>query len=184
MRFQGGVLSLMFVLQANFSAAAATTTYYMGDYLQTSPGGTTQKSLMFLQKTYDPDRGLAIERGIQVNADDSVSDSTITFTITGNNFTVSDTSGKMNGKGTFTGTPWGWTFFKATYNFPSLNLRVDDENTLADPSVVTGRKTVYVNGQIVQVIDTTLKQITESSFQLLTGPIIKNAQNEKKYKKD
>lgn len=194
-----------FLLLSSLSSLASfasepLVTYYMGDVRISNPDGTPAVqnfAVMFLQKTYDQDHNLAIERGVEVNSDGSVIDGTSTFAVTGNNFTVSDPKGVETGSGVFTGSPWQWTYFKATY-FMKMNARdatgkvildpqtqqpivniiqIDDENTFVDPSVVTGRHTFSMGGEAFQYWDLSLRQISQSSFDLLTGTIIKNAKN-------
>jgi hypothetical protein len=87
--------------------------------------------------------------------------------LTGNTFTIADDAKTIEGSGTLTGPAWKWTYFKASYKSTN-GIRIEDENFMADDSVITARKKVSdPDGKILMFMDMSLKEITPKTFEIL-----------------
>ncbi len=176
---------LIFIISLRATATEVKKNYFVGDVKILSPSGSVQgTAVMFLEKTTDQDKNQIIERGIQLNPDGTAYDFPMYLTISGSNFTIIDDRKTISGSGQFYGTPWDWSYFKATYVSRTVNpktgsvseIYIDDENTLVDPSVVTARKKLYLkDGTVIEYMDITLKSVTQQTFQILTNAVLKNS---------
>ena len=114
--------------------------YYVGEVKLSDPSGKPYSSqVILLEKVLDPDNSVFVERAIVVKPDGKAEEFIMNHKVKGNTFILNDTKGTVNGSGTLFGPEWKWTYFKGT--FESTNgARIEDENFMADPSVLVARK--------------------------------------------
>src|SRR5262249_35857200 len=149
--------------------------FYVGESKMSDPSGkpyTTQ--VILLEKTLDPDNNVFVERAIQVKLDGKAEELIMNHRVTGNTFTLDDPKGTVKGSGALFGPAWKWTYFKGTFEATN-GARIEDENFLADPSVLVARKKISApDGSVIGFMDITLKSITPQTFTILSSSLLKN----------
>jgi hypothetical protein len=168
-------LSLVLLVIAALAGPSSTpeTTYYVGEAKTLdADGNLTGSQVILLEKTHDSDASTVTERAVIVRPTGEVDDQTIVFTVSDDDsFTVSDTAGMIEGEGQFYGEPWAWSYFEATYRHQN-GVTIEDENTMADESVVTARKVIRLpDGSVFMYMDVTLKEITPATFTILVSQL-------------
>ena len=167
------ILTATLVPQICF-AAPIEKLYYVGEAKLSDPSGkpyTTQ--VILLEKVLDPDNSLWVERAIVVKPDRSAEEFTMNHKVSGNKFTLEDPKGKVTGSGTLFGPAWKWTYFKGTFEATN-GARIEDENFMADPSVLVARKKISTpDGKTIGFMDITAKAITPQTFEILAACLLK-----------
>src|SRR5262245_61405086 len=155
-------------------AAPIEKLYYVGEAKLSDPSGklyTTQ--VILLEKVLDPDNSLFVERAIVVKPDRTAEEFTMNHKVSGNKFTLADTKGMVTGSGTLFGPAWKWTYFKGTFEATN-GARIEDENFMADPSVLVARKKISgPDGKTIGFMDITAKAITPQTFEILAPCLLK-----------
>src|SRR5262245_42992187 len=150
--------------------------YYLGESkLSDASGKPYSSQVILLEKTLDPDKSVFVERAVVVKPDGKAEEFTIDHRVTGNTFTLDDTKGTVKGSGTLFGPAWKWTYFKGS--FESTNgARIEDENFMADPSVLVARKKISApDGKVIGFMDITARSITPQTFTILSSSLLKKA---------
>ena|SRR5689334_5663589 len=170
----GGLVLLTLLLGQACVAGEVQKFYYLGDVKVSSEGGEPRPGgVILVEKAQDPDKGVIVERAIEIKADRSVSEYVMTLKVSGNSFTITDAKNTIHGSGTLFGPAWKWTYFKGTFEAEN-GARIEDENFMADPSVGCARKKVYApDGKVVMVMEVTLKAVTQQTFEVLAGALVK-----------
>jgi hypothetical protein len=155
-------------------AAPVEKLYYLGESKLSAPSGTVYGSqVILLEKVLDPDKSLFVERAILVKPDGKAEEFIMNHRVTGNTFTLDDAKGTVKGSGTLFGPAWKWTYFKGTFEVTN-GVRIEDENFLADPSVLVARKKIIgPDGKAIGFMDITLKSITPQTFTILSSSLLK-----------
>lgn len=155
-------------------SAAPETWHYLGEIKLSGPDGKSYGSqVMLLEKTYDPERSEASERAILMKPDGKVEDHTVRLKITGDKFTLSASDKSVEGSGTLSGPAWKWTYMKGVFTTKG-GIRVEDENFMSDPSVLTARQTVTgPDNKVIVRMDMSLKLITPGTFTILAATALK-----------
>lgn len=165
---------LVLLLGCPVAAAPAEKMYYAGEARLSSEAGQSLGSqVILLEKTHDRDNSLIVERAIVVKPDRSVEEYTMTMKVSGGSFTLKDDRNTVQGSGTLAGPAWNWTYFKATYQSGN-GVRIEDENYMADPSVLVARKRISdPDGKVLTYMDVTLKSVTPRTFEILAASLLK-----------
>src|SRR5262249_2597448 len=148
--------------------------YYVGEAKLSDPSGKVYGSqVILLEKVLDPDNSVFVERAIVVKPDGKAEEFTMNHRVKGNTFTLDDPKGTVKGSGTLFGPAWKWTYFKGTFEATN-GRRIEDENFLADPSVLVARKKISApNGMTIGFMDITAKSITPQTFTILSMSLLK-----------
>ena len=148
--------------------------YYVGESKLSAPSGKVYGSqVIVLEKVLDPDNSVFVERAIVVKPDGKAEEFTMNHRVTGNTFTLDDPKGMVKGSGTVFGPPWKWTYFKGSFEATN-GARIEDENFMADPSVLVARKKISgPDGKTIGFMDMTLKSITPQTFTILSSSLLK-----------
>ena len=147
--------------------------YYAGEVVLSSGSGKPMGSqVILLEKTHDPEHGLIVERAIVVKPDRGVELHTMNMKVDGDTFLLADDAHTVSGAGKLFGPAWHWTYFKAEFKATN-GVRIEDENFLSDPSVGTARKKIIApDGKVLMYMDTTLRQITPRTFEILSNALL------------
>ncbi len=157
------------------SFAWAGTTYYLGEETITNAAGKELgRNPLLVEKVTEPEKGLITETAIEVKGPDCVQKYSSYLTVEGNKFSLKDSTGTVTGKGEFSGEPWAWTYFKATFE-STLGFQIEDENFMSDPHVLVARKKITrtITGELLFYMDATVKEISASLFKGLSAPLLK-----------
>jgi hypothetical protein len=149
--------------------------YYVGQAKLSSAAGQSMGSqVILLEKIHDSDEAKIIERAIVVQPDGKAVEHTMRMDVKGDNrFTLVDDAGTTEGSGILFGPAWKWTYFKATYK-ANNGVRIEDENFMADPSLITARmKVTGSDDKVIMYMDVSLKEITPKTFEVLRGALIR-----------
>ena len=148
--------------------------YYVGEAKLSDPSGKVYGTqVILLEKVLDPDNSIFVERAIVVKPDGKAEEFTMNHRVKGNTFTLDDAKGTVKGTGTLFGPAWKWTYFKGSFEATN-GARIEDENFLADPSVLVARKKISApNGMTIGFMDITLKSITPQTFAILSTSLLK-----------
>jgi hypothetical protein len=148
--------------------------YYVGESKLSDPSGKVYGSqVILLEKVLDPDNSVFVERAIAVKPDGKAEEFTMNHRVKGNTFTLDDTKGMVKGSGTLFGPAWKWTYFKGTFEATN-GVRIEDENFMADPSVLVARKKISgPDGKTIGFMDITAKSITPQTFTILSSSLLK-----------
>ena len=157
--------------------------YYLGEFKLSDPSGKPYVSqVILLEKTLDPDHSVWVERAIVVKPDGKAEEFTMNHRVTGNTFTLDDPKGMVKGSGTVFGPPWKWTYFKGSFEATN-GVRIEDENFMADPSVLVARKKLTgPDGKVIGFMDGTAKSITPQVFTILSSSLLKKESPPRKEK--
>jgi hypothetical protein len=155
-------------------AAEPEKFFYLGEVKLSSPDGKPIGSqVILLEKTHDPDNSRMVEAAIVVKPDGKVEEHVMRVAVTGNTFTLKDDANTVEGKGVLSGAAWHWTYFKANYK-SNNGVEIEDENFMADDSVITARKKVSgPDGKTLMFMDMSLKSITPKTFEILRAGLVK-----------
>lgn len=155
-------------------AAPPEVRHYLGEVKLSGPDGKAYGSqVILLEKTHDPDKSEIVERAILVKPDGKAEDHTVRLKVDGDKFTASDAADSIEGGGTLSGPAWKWTHLKGVFAAKN-GVRIEDENFLADPSVLTARKTLTgADRKVMLRMDMTLKAVTPATFEILTAAVLK-----------
>jgi hypothetical protein len=156
-------------------AAEPEKMYYLGEVKLSSPTGKPMGSqVILLEKIHDRDNSLILERAIVVEQNGKAVERSMRLVVKDDNsFTLTDEDKTVEGVGKLFGTPWKWTYFKATFKAKN-GVQIDDENFLADDSVGTARKTLIgPDNKVFMYMDTTLKSVTPKTFEILRAGLLK-----------
>lgn len=148
--------------------------FYLGEVKLSSAEGKPMGSQVILfDKTHEPDKSLLTESAVVVHPDGRVEEHTMRIRVTGNAFTLTDDKKTIEGTGTLEGPAWKWTYFKATYKSAN-GVQIEDENFMADDSVITARKKISgPDGKVFMYMDMSLKAITPKTFEILKAGLVK-----------
>jgi hypothetical protein len=156
-------------------AAPPVKFHYLGEVkLSDGSGKSMGSQVILLEKVHDRDNSVILERAIVLQPDGKAEEPAMRMPVKDDNtFMLTDDAKTIEGAGTLFGPPWKWTYFKATYNINN-GVRIDDENYMADDSVITARKKVTApTGQVVMYMDTSLKAVTPATFEILRAGLMK-----------
>jgi hypothetical protein len=156
------------------SAAQPRSFYYLGEVkLSSATGKSLGSQVILFEKIHDPDESTMIERAVVVKPDGKAEEHTMRLTVKGNSFTLTDDARTIEGTGTLSGPAWKWTYFKATYKSRN-GVQIEDENFMADDSVITARKKVTgPDGKVIMFMDMSLKAVTPKTFEILKAGLLK-----------
>jgi hypothetical protein len=148
--------------------------YYVGEAKLSDPSGKVYGSqVIVLEKVLDPDNSVFVERAIVVKPDGKAEEFTMNHKVKGDTFTLDDPKGMVKGSGTLFGPAWKWTYFRGTFEATN-GARIEDENFLADPSVLVARKKISApDGKVIGFMDVTLKSVTPQTFTILSSGLLK-----------
>jgi hypothetical protein len=148
--------------------------YYVGESKMSDPSGKPYTSqVILLEKTLDPDNSVFVERAIVVKPDGKAEQFTMNHKVKDNTFTLDDPKGMVKGSGTLFGPAWKWTYFKGSFEATN-GARIEDENFMADPSVLVARKKISgPDGKTIGFMDITAKSITPQTFTILSSSLLK-----------
>ncbi len=156
-------------------AAPPEKMYYLGEIKLSGPTGQAYGSQAILvEKMHDPDKSTITEHAITVKADGTAEEWTSRMVVNPDNtFTLTDEAKGIAGKGQLFGPAWKWTYFKGTFKVKN-GIQVDDENFMADDSVVAARKKVTgPDGKVMVYMDMNVKAITPKTFEILKTALLK-----------
>jgi hypothetical protein len=158
--------------------------YYLGESKLSDPSGKASGSqVILLEKVLDLDNSVFVERAIVVKPDGKAEEFTMNHKVKGNTFTLDDPKGMVKGSGTLFGPAWKWTYFKGTFEATN-GARIEDENFMADPSVLVARKKISApDGKVIGFMDITAKSITPQTFTILSASLLKKESPSPKDKK-
>jgi hypothetical protein len=167
--------SVLVLMPAWALAAAPEKFYYLGEVKLSSAAGKSMGSqVILLEKTHDRDNAAIVERAVVVQADGKVEDRTMRITVKDDNtFTLTDDAKTIDGSGTLFGPAWRWTYFKGTFK-ANNGVQIEDENFMADDSVISARKKVMApDGKVIMYMDMSLKSVTPMTFEILKAGLMK-----------
>jgi len=156
------------------SAVEVEKFYYVGEVkLSSADGKPLGSQVILFDKTHDPDNSSMIESAVVVHPDGKAEEHTMRLTVKGNSFTLVDDAKTIEGTGTLLGPAWKWTYFKAVYK-SKTGVQIEDENFMADDSVIVARKKVSTpDGKVLMYMDMSLKEITPRTFEILKTGLLK-----------
>jgi len=170
------IASLITVLTpALVLAAPPEKFYYLGEVkLSNAAGKPMGSQVTLVEKIHDRDNSLIIERAIVVQADGKVAEYPVRMAVKADGtFTLINDDKSVEGTGTLFGPAWKWTYFKATFKTKD-GVTIDDENYMADDSVITARKKITApNGQVVMYMDESVKAVSPATFEILRAGLMK-----------
>jgi hypothetical protein len=168
------LLFLMVACLGPVCAAAVEKSYFLGEAKLSSEAGKPMGSqVLLVEKAQDPDRNLIVERAVVVKADGTAEQYTMNMTVTGDSFTLKDAANTTTGSGTLFGPAWQWSYWRGAFK-SSNGVRIEDENFLTDPSVGVARKKIIApDGKVLMYMDVTMKAITQRTFEILSGALLK-----------
>jgi hypothetical protein len=156
-------------------AAPPEKLYYLGEVKLSNPAGQPIGSQVTLvEKTVDRDNSIITERAIVVRPDGKTEEYPVRMEIKPDgSFVVNNEDKSVEGSGKLSGPAWKWTYFKATFKVKS-GVTIEDENFMADDSVITARKKVIApDGQVILFMDESVKAISPKMFEILRAGLMK-----------
>ena len=168
-------ISFVVLLPLGVVAAPPEKLYYVGEVKVSAASGKSMGSqAILLEKIQDRDKAMITERAIVVKADGKVDEQTMVLTVKDDNtFRLADAAKTVEGTGALFGPAWKWTYFKGTFKHKS-GIVIDDENFMADDSVITARKKVSApDGKVIMYMDMSLKGIAPTTFEILVNGLTK-----------
>ena len=171
----------MFMLAVGVAFASAiaiatepTKHHYVGEVkLSSADGKSIGSQVILFEKTHDPDHSRMVEAAVVIHPDGKVEEHVMRVSVSGNEFTLRDDAGTVEGTGTLSGQAWQWTYFKAKYKSKN-GVEIEDENFMADDSAITARKKVSgPDGKVFMHMDMTLKAITPKTHEILRAGLTK-----------
>jgi hypothetical protein len=170
------IVSLVFVVSPLMTFASPPEKfYYLGEVRLTSPAGKSLGSQAILvEKVVDRDKSEISERALVVQADGKAEEYRVKMPVKPDgSFSLTNDDQSVEGSGQLFGPMWKWTYFKATFKAKS-GVTIEDENFMADESVVTARKKVIgPNAQVMVYMDESVKAITPTTFEVLRAGLLK-----------
>ena len=108
---------------------AAETLYYSGESIVTKDNIEFVRHPYILARTSDSKLGTITETIISFQ-DGRFSEDHSVMVVSGQTFTMTESTGSVTGSGTLTGPAWNWIFLRAEFHMktPEYNLRIDDFN--------------------------------------------------------
>lgn len=172
-------LAILALVWTASSAGAAEREdfFYIGEAeLWSDDRGSMGSQVILIHKTHDPDADRMREAAVVVKPDGTAEESIIDFEVAegdaDNTFTVTGAGGTIEGEGQFSGPAWEWNYFKATFRSQN-GVTIEDQNTMADESVITARKTITLpGGRVLMHMDITLKAITPGTHRILKTALL------------
>jgi hypothetical protein len=149
--------------------------YYLGEVKLSSADGKPMGSqVILLEKIHDRDKSKIVERALVIQPDGKAEERNMEMTVKDDNsFTLTDDTKSVSGGGQLFGSPWKWTYFKATFK-ASNGVQIDDENYMADESVGVARKKITLpNGNVYMFMDMSLKSVTPKTYEILRAGLMK-----------
>ena len=174
MRISPAAVALILVPAFAF-AAPPERFYYLGEVkLSNAAGQTTGSQVIVFEKIHDREHSLIVERAVVVQPDGKADERPMFLTVKpDNSFTLVDDAKTVEGTGSLVGPAWGWTYFKANYKIKN-GIQIEDENFMADDSVITARKKVMTpDGKIIMYMDMSLKAVTPKTFEILRAGLMR-----------
>jgi hypothetical protein len=149
--------------------------YYLGEVkLSNAAGKPMGSQVTIVEKIHDRDTSLILERAIVVRPDGKVEEYPVRMAVKADGtFTLVNDDKSVEGTGTLFGPAWKWTYFKATFKTKD-GVTIDDENYMADDSVITARKKITApNGQVVMYMDESVRAVSPATFEILRAGLMK-----------
>jgi len=147
---------------------SASTKYYVGESIVTMSTGEVSRSPYIIARVSAPSAG-TISEAVVTRKQVGFGENKSTMTVTGNHFTLSESTGLVTGGGELTGQPWDWTFLRAEFNAPKFSLRIVDYNFFADPNLIAGHKDFYRTTESGESMymqeDVVVYQVDQKSFE-------------------
>jgi hypothetical protein len=123
---------------------AASTTCYAGLAI-----GMGQRARTVAKRTVDPAAGQIIE---DVSHDDAGAHGARSFhvvmKVSGDQFTMEETSGAFTGSGSLAGDPWRWTSWSSTSQIPKAGIEVSSDDELT-PKGMKATKEIKKDGKVL-----------------------------------
>src|SRR5215831_2449502 len=168
------IIVFVLLVSGRCCTAEVEKLYYAGEAkLSDASGRVYGSQVILLEKVVDPDNSIFVERAVVVKPDGKAEEFTMNHRVAGNTFTLDDAKGTVKGTGTLFGPAWKWTYFKGTFEATN-GVRIEDENFLADPSVLVARKKISApDGKVIGFMDGTAKSITPQTFTILSSSLLK-----------
>jgi biopolymer transport protein ExbD len=169
---------LFFTAAACASALGANQEkmYFLGEVkLGAADGKPMGSRVILLEKIHDRDHSKIVERALVVEPDGKVEQHTMNLTVKDDNtFTLVDDTKDIQGSGQLFGPAWKWTYFKGTFKSKS-GVQIDDENFMADDSVIVARKKISApDGKVLMFMDMSLKSVTPKTYDILRATLLKD----------
>lgn len=166
---------LAVTLPAPLFASPPEKHYYQGEVKLSSADGKPMGSqVILIEKTFDRDNSTITERAIVLKPQARAEEQIMTFSVKDDNtFTLTDAAKTVEGTGKFFGPAWRWTYFKGTFKHKS-GVIIEDENFMADPSIITARhKVSQPNGRVIMYMDESISSISPTTFEILAAALLK-----------
>lgn len=163
-------VTAVFVHTSN--ADAAQTVYFVGESIVTSvQDASVTRNPYIVARTTDSAAGTIVEVVVSKQGA-AYAENTSTMKISGNQLTMTVSTGTITGDGSLTGPAWNWTFLRAEFHMtsPAYSMRIVDYNFLAEPGSILGHKDFYLTlkatagERFVQQEDVILHSVDQATF--------------------
>lgn len=140
--------------------------YYVGARSVTiSNGREVAGARVFLRRTLDPAMGTIEENVVDVNTEDSSwTEYTIVMTVSGNTFTIRESSGGFDGEGTLEGEAWRWTTWRSLSRASGGNT-IESVDRLEVKGLRTEKIVTASDGRFVVKVTAALSEVSEGEFE-------------------
>lgn len=167
--------TVVLALPVTCAAVELEKFFYVGEVkLSSATNQPLGSHVILFEKIHDRNKSQMTESAVVVKADGKADEFTMRIVVKEDNtFTLTDDAETMEGSGKLAGPPWKWTYFKATYK-TKLGVQIEDENFMADDSMITARKKVSgPDGKVSMYMDMSLKSITPKTFEILKAGLLR-----------
>jgi len=127
-------------------ADSAQVQYYVGEAVTTNMNtGAVTRAPYIDERTTDSNAGTITEKVVTKQGSGFV-ENTAVLKVSGNHFSMTESTGTVTGQGDLTGTAWNWTFLRGEFSMmmPAFKMRIVDYNFFADPNSIEGHKDFYL----------------------------------------
>jgi hypothetical protein len=172
---RGLFFALVVSIHTTVFAATPEKFHYVGEVkLSSSAGQSLGSQVTLLEKTYDREHPLIIESAVVIDAAGKAEERTMRLSVKDDNtFTLTDDAKTVEGAGTLFGPAWRWTYFKGRWK-STAGVTIEDENYMADDSVITARKKVSgPDNKIYMFMDMSLTRIAPKTFDIVKAALLK-----------
>ncbi len=140
--------------------------YYVGDRSVTiSNGREVAGARVFLRRTLDPATGTIEENVVDVNTEDSTwNEYTVVMTVSGNTFTIRESSGGFDGEGTLEGEAWRWTTWRSLSRASGGNT-IESVDRLEVKGLRTEKIVTASDGRFVVKVTAALSEVSQGEFE-------------------
>lgn len=164
--------SLLVATVSSASADSIETLYYIGESIVTTMrDGAVVRSPYIVARTTDHLAGTIFESVISKH-ETGFSENTSTMVISGNQMTMTESTGTVTGNGSLTGPAWNWTFLQAQFHMktPAYSMRIVDYNFFAEENSILAHKDFYLtlsstpDEKLIQQEDLVLHRVDKATF--------------------